>query len=314
MTCPSCNESLPAGQGRCPSCGTLVALPTEGALAPDTLHLTPPARAKTEPLREIPGLKKKEKAAWKDEVRERVRHRRRRGSEPLPLFDDGDRAPVADVEPPPSSGARADTVSLDDTPLPETESAPFRDDDDLPLRPAAVVALDDEVASAVAARSGPALDAEPADEWSAEAPRVAPLRPVERPAHPAERVQASAIDAALLLGLSIVVVYFASRAAHTSVPGLRPAWPYVAGYLVFLGLVYAAYFTGTTGQTLGKIATGLRVVDRMGHPPGYMRSFGRAALGVIGIAAAFAGTVPMFFDPARRTLHDRLFRTRVVRN
>ena len=96
--------------------------------------------------------------------------------------------------------------------------------------------------------------------------------------------------------------------------GLRPAWPFLLGYLAFLGLVYATYFTGTTGQTLGKIAMGLRVVDRVGHPPGYLRALGRATVGVLGILAGFAGAVPMFFDPARRGLHDRIFRTRVVRN
>mgnify|MGYP006866169081 CR=1 FL=1 len=56
------------------------------------------------------------------------------------------------------------------------------------------------------------------------------------------------------IGMAAFVVYFASRAAHTTVLGLRPAWPYLLGYLAFLGLVYATYFTGTTGQTLGKIA------------------------------------------------------------
>jgi len=154
-----------------------------------------------------------------------------------------------------------------------------------------------------------------ADDWSVDVPDgPAEVRPVERPAHPAERAQAAAIDGCLLLGISTLVVYFASRAAHTTVLGLRPAWPFLVGYLGFLGLVYATYFTGTTGQTLGKIATGLRVVDRVGHPPGYLRAFGRATLGAVGIASAFAGIVPVFFDPARRALHDRIFKTRVVKN
>jgi hypothetical protein len=51
---------------------------TEGALAPD-----PTVRARPEPLREIPGLKKREKT-WKDEVRERMRDRKRRRSPALP--------------------------------------------------------------------------------------------------------------------------------------------------------------------------------------------------------------------------------------
>jgi predicted glycogen debranching enzyme len=92
------------------------------------------------------------------------------------------------------------------------------------------------------------------------------------------------------------------------------AWPWLTGYLAFLGLAYAAYFTGTTGQTLGKILFALRVVDTAGQPPGYLRAFARAALGALGVLAAGLGLLPMAFDPARRALHDRVFRTRVIRS
>jgi uncharacterized RDD family membrane protein YckC len=108
------------------------------------------------------------------------------------------------------------------------------------------------------------------------------------------------------------VVYFASRRAGVPVAALKPVWPYLVGYLAFLGLFYASYFTGATGQTLGKLATGLRVADRRGAPPSYSRAALRAALGVVGIALAFLGLVPILFDPARRAFHDRVFKTRVV--
>src|SRR5204862_2167842 len=123
---------------------------------------------------------------------------------------------------------------------------------------------------------------------------------------------AAALDLALLTVMWGVGVYCASRAAHVGLMGLRPAWPYRLGYLAFLGLAYAGYFTGTTGQTLGKIATGLRVVDAGGRPPGYFRALLRAALGSAGILAAGAGLVPMLLDPARRAFHDRIVKTRVV--
>ena len=128
-----------------------------------------------------------------------------------------------------------------------------------------------------------------------------------------ESARAAALDLGLLTILWAIVVYFASRAAHVELMGLRPAWPYLGGYLAFLSLTYAGYFTGTTGQTLGKIAVGLRVVDAGGRPPGYLRAFVRAALGSIGVLAAGAGLIPMLLDPARRALHDRLVKTRVVK-
>ena len=61
MNCPSCETTLTPGQARCLACGALVAPAVQGALAP-----------KIEPLRELPGARKKEKT-WREEVHERVR-------------------------------------------------------------------------------------------------------------------------------------------------------------------------------------------------------------------------------------------------
>jgi len=120
------------------------------------------------------------------------------------------------------------------------------------------------------------------------------------------------LDFGLLLCVWSIVLYFASRVARVPLLGLRPAWPYVVAYLAAFGLNYAAYFTGTTGQTLGKMLVGLRVVDSSGQPPGYTRAFLRALLGTLGLLLCFAGLVPAFLDPARRAFHDRLLKTRVV--
>ena len=60
--------------------------------------------------------------------------------------------------------------------------------------------------------------------------------------------------------------------------------------------------------------TGLRVVGATGRPPGYPRAMARACVGLLGTALVGLGLLPMAFDPAGRALHDRLFRTRVVRN
>ena len=152
------------------------------------------------------------------------------------------------------------------------------------------------------------------DEWTFElSPPAEAPDPVERPARFSERAQAALVDLSLLVGLWAVVIYFASRAARVSIEGLAPTWLFLVGYLALLGLAYAAYFTGTTGQTLGKIIGGLRVVHRSGRRVGAVRASLRAALGVLGIMALCAGIAPMFFDPARRALHDRLLGTRVVR-
>jgi uncharacterized RDD family membrane protein YckC len=145
------------------------------------------------------------------------------------------------------------------------------------------------------------------------APPPLEATPVERPARALERAQAAAVDLALFSLLAVVVVYFAGRAARVELAGLLGSWPWVAAYLGLLAVFYASYFTGTTGQTPGKLLTGLRVVGVTGRPPAYARAAGRALLGLAGVVTAGLGLVPMAFDPAARALHDRLFRTRVVR-
>jgi uncharacterized RDD family membrane protein YckC len=124
---------------------------------------------------------------------------------------------------------------------------------------------------------------------------------------------AAVVDLAVLVAMWAAVLYFASRVAHVPISGLWSAWPWLALYLGALGLLYAGYFTGTTGQTLGKMVHRLHVLDVSGGPPGHFRAVLRALLGAAGVVLAGGGLVPMLFDPARRALHDRLLRTRVVR-
>jgi len=163
--------------------------------------------------------------------------------------------------------------------------------------------LDDEV-----------LAAEPRVEDDVElAPPLGEPGPLERPARAGERLQAALVDGLLFGVLSAVVVYFTGRAARVQLAALAASWPALASYLCLLALFYAGYFTGTTGQTPGKLLAGLRVVDAAGRPPGYLRAVGRAVVGLVGTALAGLGLLPIAFDPAGRALHDRLFRTRVVR-
>jgi uncharacterized RDD family membrane protein YckC len=328
VTCPACGQALATGQERCLYCGAVVAPAVEGALAPDPL--SSPPRGKAEPLREIPGLRKKEKT-WKDEVKERIRHRKRKRAEDagLPLFDSEEPAP-SPPEPPAVEAKGIPPFAAAEGEEPAKEPSPGGADVrslpppplDLPLRPpetafqrgsprAAELELGAELL-----REG--LEPRPEEgrprEWSLEVPAAPPdVRPVERPAFFRERFQAAAADLGLLGSLWALVVYFASRAGHVPIRGLRPTWPYLVAYLAFLGVLYGGYFGGTTGQTLGKIWVGLRVVDVAGRPPGYLRALFRTALGALGVLVAGLGLLPMLFDPARRALHDRILHTRVIK-
>lgn len=324
MTCPACGESLASARERCPACGVLLSGPVEGALAPLPAVVTPPARVKEGPGRELSGMRKRERT-WQDEVKDRLRHRRQRksGGAELPLFDDLPSAPpdpaAESVAPEPA----VPEIPPSEAPLFSTTEGEFHD---LPLRPPLEPELPEEPPAprpnATTAGAAPVHEGEIGEddiarggeeEWIELPSRPPEPRPVERPALPQERLQAAAVDLALLTAIWTVVVYFASRAAHVPLGSLRPSWPWLLGYLAFLGLVYASYFTGTTGQTLGKMVTGLRVLHASGRPPGYLRAFLRAGAGALGILAVGLGQLPMMFDPARRALHDRLFGTRVVK-
>jgi uncharacterized RDD family membrane protein YckC len=346
VSCPACGEALDRQRERCPACGALIAPAVDGALAPLPSSVTPAARGREAPGRDPGGLKKRERS-WQDEVKDRVRHRRQRrgGETELPLFrQEEDEAPRESLAPPAAPEApprerddrdpeprasepeawneSGDAALAEETPLlspteGELQDLPLRvaerleappDPEPAPGRAYAGVepAADDVYGALDDPRSG-------AEEWLDLPSKPPEARPVERPALPQERLQAAAIDLSLLVGVWTVVVYFASRAAHVSLASLRPSGPWLLAYLAFLGLVYASYFTGTTGQTLGKMVTGLRVLHSSSRPPGYLRAFLRAGAGALGILSVGLGLLPMMFDPARRALHDRLFGTRVVK-
>jgi uncharacterized RDD family membrane protein YckC len=256
------------------------------------------------------------KEEWKDEVRERVQHRReKRSVQPeLPLFVAGREADNL-AAPSAAEHERSPGVAGQD---PEAQKGSRRgsEDDalaDLPIRAGGADGVTTEEAWGESGTAEPPNDGFVADEWQMGDELEVPARPTERPARTGERVSAGLIDLAFLLALWGSVVFFTRQVGRVRLEGLLPAWPYLVAYLAFLGLAYAAYFTGTTGQTLGKIVLGLRVVDTAGRPPAAWRAFLRAALGCIGILALFAGFIPSIFDPARRALHDRLLRTRVIR-
>jgi uncharacterized RDD family membrane protein YckC len=325
MTCPTCGGELVPGADRCPVCDAAAAPRVEGALAADPRLATPPARpkSKAEPLRDIPGLRKRERT-WRDEVQERVRSRRqKRADAGLPLFEQPEPPPVPAARPEPPQAIVAPPAFAPAAEPPVAE--PVREPDlvstrlseaelaDLPLRPAAA-----EAPPAPPARSVPPLDDEVfAEEPPAEpdvelAPPLAEPGPLERPARAAERLRAALVDGLLFGALAVVVVYFTGRAARVQLVALVASWPALASYLCLLALFYAGYFTGTTGQTPGKLLAGLRVVDAAGRPPGYLRATARALVGLVGTGLAGLGLLPIAFDPAGRALHDRLFRTRVV--
>jgi uncharacterized RDD family membrane protein YckC len=133
------------------------------------------------------------------------------------------------------------------------------------------------------------------------------------------RILGGLVDVLLLGGIDLMVIYFTLRicdltfAETLSLP-LAP----LIGFLVLLNGGYLSTFVAASGQTIGKMAAGTRVVPADPAAPVHERvSFGqailRAAAYAVSAAPAGLGFLPGLIGRERRALHDRLADTRVVK-
>lgn len=126
------------------------------------------------------------------------------------------------------------------------------------------------------------------------------------------RLAAGVIDHLILFAIDLGVLYFTLRMAGLGVDEVRllPIVP----MLTFVGLVKISYFSAFTaigGQTIGKMALGIRVVADRGAVDG-VGAVRRTLASVLSLAPLGLGYLPAFVGADRRALHDRLTGTRVV--
>ena len=78
---------------------------------------------------------------------------------------------------------------------------------------------------------------------------------------------------------------------------------------------YQGFFLGKFGATLGKMACGIKVVNGDGSPVSFLKGAGRP-LGYLlsGCPTLLIGFLMMLWDGEKRTLHDRIFNTRVIKS
>ncbi|MGH9315156.1 MAG: RDD family protein, partial [Vicinamibacterales bacterium] len=140
------------------------------------------------------------------------------------------------------------------------------------------------------------------------------------PASAPRRLAAGAIDGAIVLATDLGVLYFTLRLCGLGLADALgiPLVPF-AGFLLLLNGGYVAAFTAASGQTIGKMAAGIKVVGVPGSEADARSrvSFGFAALRTVAYLASALpvglGFVPAFVGRDRRALHDRLAETQVVR-
>jgi uncharacterized RDD family membrane protein YckC len=90
----------------------------------------------------------------------------------------------------------------------------------------------------------------------------------------------------------------------------------LAGFFMglFIGFAYPTFFVGRFGATPGKMIFGLKVVRPDGEQVTYLRAFGRTAAEILSAMVFGVGYIMAAFDTEKRTLHDYLADTRVIRN
>ena len=136
----------------------------------------------------------------------------------------------------------------------------------------------------------------------------------QTPAPRVRRLLAAGLDLFVLAGIDAGVVLLTLRLC-----GLAPAaWgtlplPPLVGFLALLNGGYLVAFTAAGGQTLGKMACGIKVIGADGQQVTPSAATVRAIAFLISVLPLGVGFFAQFVDRQRRALHDRLAETRVVK-
>jgi uncharacterized RDD family membrane protein YckC len=289
MKCPKCGYLGFEQVDRCFNCGYDFSL-----TAPDDVPELPmrDERAEIKPLEDLALVDRTSATV------ERLSPRNAASSD-LPLF--GDDVPLItrpSAPRPPLAVRRAASLRPEPARSDAGRSLPMLElvdgDEDLELqsRPAA-----------------PVVRPRPVREWTPSRQEAVP-----EPAAVAARITAAALDLGLLAVVDAAVIYFTIKICGLTTADLHmlPAVPLAAFLLVQNGGYLIAFTAG--GQTLGKMAMGIRVVPAAAGAP---LDVAHAALRTLVWAAlalpAGLGFLTALFNSDRRGLHDRCAGTRVVR-
>lgn len=133
-------------------------------------------------------------------------------------------------------------------------------------------------------------------------------------ASPFRRIVAAVVDLALICALDALVLYFTLRLLGLGTPQLLalPLLPLVA-FLLLLNGGYFIAFTAVGGQSIGKMAVGIKVISQEESAVPIGRATIRTLAYLVSALPLGAGFVPGVLAADRLALHDRLAHTRVVR-
>ena len=123
------------------------------------------------------------------------------------------------------------------------------------------------------------------------------------------------ILAAVAFPLQMILGLFAPVAYAHGVPTIN--WG-IAGISYLLGVIigcsYQAFFLSRKGATPGKMVMGMKVITPDGGPISVARAIGRYFAQILSGVTLCIGYLIAAFDSEKRTLHDHICSTRVVRH
>jgi len=111
-----------------------------------------------------------------------------------------------------------------------------------------------------------------------------------------------------IVAFEVVVFFVLGRNSQV------PAFFLNSSFGMLVGCSYSTFLVGKYGATVGKMATGLRIVNPDGSKVSYGKAAGRffAADYVSGCFTLCIGYLMAAWDPEKRALHDRMCGTRVI--
>lgn len=130
------------------------------------------------------------------------------------------------------------------------------------------------------------------------------------------RLGAKIIDGFILGVPLMLIVFFLMPGFINMSPGANPnLGPTCLLQLVLYALsaAYSVFFVGRFGATPGKMALKLKIVRPDGSRVTYARAFGRFFAEFLSGIILYIGYIMAAFDEEKRSLHDRICDTRVVR-
>ena len=141
------------------------------------------------------------------------------------------------------------------------------------------------------------------------------LSPITAPVYPVRKPQATIVSAGFGIRLLAAILDWIILLVFSFVFIRSIFWG--SSILVFWFFVVWGYFwlfTGLKGQTVGKMAVGIRVVKDDGTPPGVGYAFIREIIGkFISTLGFFIGFIWIIFDDDKKGWHDYIAQTYVIR-